>query len=480
MSIKLIGYAPDIDPITPGTLIDCSAFISSTKGMQTAPSAVSANVGGLASACLGLVTYRKVDNTSRTIAGTATKLYELSGSTWNDVSGAAYGASATVRWSFAEFGNVTLAANKSDFVQASITGAFATVSGTAPKAAFIDTVNQFVFLANVNDGTDKTDGWACSALGDYTNYAPSTITQAANGRLTDTPGPFTGLRRLGDNIVLYKRRAVYVGVYTGPPIIWSFKLSSSDTGAVNNDTIASIDYMHYYMGEDDFYFFDGSRPVPFGQPIKETVYTELDRTQLHLCKSLVDQKRNRIYFYYPRSDGGGYANRCVVYNYRTQRWGRDDRSVEATGLYVSPGITYDGLGTLYSTYDGFPLAPYESAWLSSAVETPAIVDTSHMLNTLTGTPGTGFFRLGDYGDNFTYKTVTRMQCRFTVEPTSGSLTNYHKESSGAQYTEDQTVPLTKHRFDFLRAARWHSAKVTLTGPADMIEFDYEQVPAGEE
>ena len=471
MKLPLLGYAPDADPQTPGVIADCVSFISSQRGMEAAPAPVATPLAALASTCYGIATFRKLDSSSVTVAGTATKIYLAGTASWSDVSGTAYGASTNNRWSFCQYGDVTLAANKADTIQARTGANFANVSGSAPKAAFIETVNQFIFAANVNDGADKPDGWACSALGDYTNWTPSIATQAANGRLTDTPGPITGLRRLNDSIVIYKRKAIYVGSYVGPDIIWSFQQSSADVGALNNNSIVFVDYAHYFMGENDFYIFDGTRPIPFGQPVKETVYAEIDKSSLNLCMALADYRNSRIYFYYPSVSNSGYANKCVVYNYRTKRWGRDDQTVSAAGMYVSPGMTYGDVGTYYTTYADLPNAPYGLAFSSSAVEQPAIVDNTNVVKTLTGTPGTTSFRLSDLGSDQEYVTVTRVQPRFLKPAATATLVNYYKTASGAPYTEDQSVAMQNYRFDLLRSARWHSANLTFSGTVDVEELD---------
>lgn len=481
MKISLIGYAPDIDPATPGVMVECTSFVSSLRGMQGAPSAVSVGLPALAAACVGMATFRKLDNTSVTYAGTATKLYRAGTTSWTDVSGAAsFSASALNRWSFAQFGDVTLAANKGDFIQAATTSDFAVAGASAPKAAYVETVNQFAFAANVNDGTDKPNGWYSSAIGDYTDWNASIATQSVNGRLTDTPGPITGLRRLNDNIVVYKRRGIYVGSYVGPEVVWSFQLSSADVGAVSNDAITSLEYSHYFMGEDDFYVFDGSRPISFGGPVKETVFEELDRSLLHLCASLLDWRNSRIYFYYPGTSNGGFANRCVVYNYRTQRWGRDDRSIEATGFHVSAGITYGDLGNYYSTYADLPNTVYGLAFQSAATESPVVINTSHVAQSLTGIAGTSSFRLGDIGSDTQYATVTRAQPRFLRAPTTAALMNYYKDASGDAYVEDFTTDMSDARFDFLRSARWHSGTFTFTGDVELADIEFSAVFSGSE
>jgi len=84
---KLLGFSPDLDPTTPGVVTACVNFIPYEAGMAGAPSASTpTSTPALAAACVGGVVITKLDDTRRIIAGTATKLYELSGGSWTDVS----------------------------------------------------------------------------------------------------------------------------------------------------------------------------------------------------------------------------------------------------------------------------------------------------------------------------------------------------------------------------------------------------------
>src|SRR6185503_10182594 len=181
MLIQLLGYAPDADNTVLGVLTQCAGVVPSLKGMKGAPSPAVTPLGALAATCQGAVVAVKLDGTTRLIAGTGKALYEAATSTWSDVSRAAtYTASSTARWRFAQQANVSLAANGSDTIQASSSGAFSCVSG-APIAAIIETVGSFVFGINLSTAAH---GWACSANGNYANWSVAVSTQATTGTLT--------------------------------------------------------------------------------------------------------------------------------------------------------------------------------------------------------------------------------------------------------------------------------------------------------
>lgn len=475
--INLIGYAPDQDPTTPGIITNCSALIPSMKGMKGAPSPQSTTLAALASACQGAAVLRKLDNTTRFIAGTATKLYEAGATTWSDVTrtvGGDYSPASDVRWRFAQFGNVSLAVEKNDVLQSSTTGAFANL--TAPKASIVETVNQFVFLFNTNEATfgDSPDRWWCSAIGDQTDWTPAIATQCTTGRLTSSPGIIRAGKRFGDSIIVYKDRAMYLGTYYGPPIAWAFTEVPGEVGAMCQEVVINVgtpeDPRHIFMGFEDFYSFDGSRPIPIGIGwVKEQVFGELNKQYSFASIALHDRVNSRIYFYYPVASSV-LPDKCVVYNYRTKKWGRDDRQIEIAVEYISAGVTYDDLGSLYSTYNDLPMLSYDSPFWSSGFPTPAIINTSHTVQTLNGASVGSSLTSGDMGNETDFTLLSRVRPRFLTAPTSATLTNFYRNNLGDSLTTDQTVNLSSGRFDFLRSARWHRVRMEFSGDVEIPGF----------
>jgi hypothetical protein len=146
-AIQITGFAPDVDPTTPGVWTACDGWIPTSKGMRSA------------------------------------SVTRAAGGDYN---------SGTERWRFAQVGNVTLAVNKADLPQHSNTsGRFADMADM-PKARYIATsaatAGDFVFLGATDDtavtisgGPDSDDAnrvwW--SGIGNYTEWAPSLATQAA-------------------------------------------------------------------------------------------------------------------------------------------------------------------------------------------------------------------------------------------------------------------------------------------------------------
>jgi hypothetical protein len=321
-------------------------------------------------------------------------------------------------------------------------------------------------------------------LNDYTSWSASIATQAGSDTLTTTEGPLTAGRRFGSTIVLYKRNSMYIGVNVGPPNVWEFTPIPGDAGALSQEVVVNIgtpeNPKHIFMGNDDFWIYDGSKPVRVGtNRVKNKVFTELFGSRYYACMALHKPKDGVVHFYYPSADSV-IPDKCVVYNYLTDKWGRDDLRVEAVLEYVAATVTYDGLGALYATYDDFPMLGYDPAFVGSSASQPAIFTTSHLVKTLTGPASSSSLTTGDYGDDEAFTTLTRIRPRFLTAPTTATLTNSYRNNSGDDLTADSTTDLSSGKFDVLRDARWHRIQMNFTGDWELSGFSPEWERSGRE
>lgn len=484
---KIAGFAPDYDISTPGVITGGGPFWPTLNGVGGVNSPVSAGFPALASACKGAATIRKIDDSRRTFAGTQTRLYEASGTSWNDVSSATYTGGTDNRWRFAQFGNDTIATNRADPVQVSSSGSFANLGGGPPRASIVDVCQGFVMLFDYNDGSnDYPDGWWCSALRNDASWGPSIATQAANGRLLDTPGTIRAGRALGNVMMAYKERSMYVGGYQGPPVIWDWQLVSGDVGCVGQEAIqlVIIDDVpcHIFAGFDGFYLHDGTRPRFIGNPLKKWFNDNVSATYRYRIQSLADPLRQLVIFYL--ADAAGNINFAVAYNYRADRWGNmpSITPVEAVLQYINPGITYDSLGTYYATYDNLPDISYDSPFWTSNSTIPGVFNSDHTLYSYNGTPGTGNLICGYTGDAGRFSTLTRIRPRFNLYP-SGAVQGrvYYTQNLGdtaPSVTSYQAM--SNGKIDILKSSKWCAPEFSLTGSYELTGYTLTVEPDGEE
>lgn len=268
---------------------------------------------------------------------------------------------------------------------------------------------------------------------------------------------------------------MFLGIYVGSPLVWDWREVSDSVGAPCHEVIVPITTRsggaaHIFLGFDDFYYYDGSRPIPIPNPVKKTIIDAVSKSFFYRCWALHDRVNSNIYFFFV-STASGTIDSCVVYNYRKDDWlngwGRDDRQIEAVVEYVTAGVTYDGLGALYSTYDTTIPFSYDSPYWVSGYPLPAFFDTSHKVNTLTGTPGASSFTLADVGNDDDVFTLSRARPRYLTAPSSATLQNAYKMLSGDSFTNDATTALANGKFDVLRSARWHRLTHNASGSMEI-------------
>lgn len=476
----LTGFAPDADVTTPGLVTDCSNLIPYLNGMEGAPSAVTpASTPALAAACQGAAVVTKLDDTRRIIAGTQTKLYELSGGAWSDQSRvAAYTGGTDSRWSICQFGDATLAANRADVIQRSSGTTFSDIVG-APKAEIIFSVGAFVMALNVNDGQEKPDGWACCAAFDDTSWTPSIATQATSGRLVSTAGRLTAGARLGEYAVAYKQRSIYLGRYVGSPAVWDWlQVPGGEAGCIGKEALCDIGSAHFFVGDDNIWLFDGTRPVSVADgSVREWFFSKSDPSYRYKTICTYDRQTSRVWIFYC-SSGSSSIDSALVYHVLTKKWGRAALSIQAALNFTSASATIDGLTGYSATMDGLPSASFDSQFWLSGGRALSIVSSSNQLQTLTGTSASSSFTTGSIGDDQAVSVMTRARVRCATQPTSAAGESLAGMEAGSTFSSTSTGSITGGRFDCLQAARWHRVAFNFTGPVRVTHYDIDVTPAG--
>jgi hypothetical protein len=130
MRVELTGFAPDLDPATPGVVTDCNAIVPTTYGLSAANSAVDAGYPTLATAPTSAYVGELLDGSKRTLVASSTKIYEAISGAWVDRSRVG-DYTGTNRTRFCVFGNNILSANRTQIIgQAAPGGGFSDITNS--------------------------------------------------------------------------------------------------------------------------------------------------------------------------------------------------------------------------------------------------------------------------------------------------------------------------------------------------------------
>lgn len=480
--IKLLGFMPDADPSTPGVLTDCVNCIPTDNGLEGAPAEADAVVGlaALAAQCRGSAVLTNTAGIRRHFAGTQTDMYELSGTAWVDASRTAnYTGSSENRWLFDQFGNVALATNDTEKIQWTSSGVFQDVTA-APIAEVIFTTDNFVVALNYNHTTfgDVPDGWWCSAYQDYSSWTASVTTQATQGRLIGNGGPLTAGLRLGPYAVAYKATSLFLGSYVGSPVVWQWERIPGDVGCIGPEALCDIGGAHIFVGEDNIWLFDGTRPQPLATGQARQWFYDNSAASLRF-KTIVkfDRQNNRVWIFYVSASGSALDS-ALVYHLTTQRWGRANHSIEAAVNFVTPGITWDTLSSLGATWDSLPDVPWDSQLWQAGGRALAIFNVSHHLQILGGASTGGGITTGDFGDDAQVSMLRSSRLRFIQAPTSATSTGSSKMAEGNPLMIAGSSTLADGKFDHRQSGRFHRISYTMTGPFEVTGVAPELIPQG--
>lgn len=479
----LLGFSPDVEPTTPGAMLDVQGLIPYEAGVRSAPSAVSAGVAALGAACYGSAVVRSLTGSSRFFAGTAAALFEASGTTWSSV-GSGYTLGTDDRWSFVGYGNDVLASNGSTTIQRSTGAGFSAVAG-APKAKLLVSSKGFVVAFATNDGTygDSPDRWWCSALYDVTNWTPAIATQCATARLIGGSGPINAAVRFGDDIVVYKSRAMFLMTYVGGDVVWQSSQVGFDVGCVGPEAAVDTSIGHIFVGSDNIYHFDGTRPVAIATGvIRQWWQNNSSAEYRYRTKLLWDRDNGLVWIFFPSATSTGACDDCIVFHVGTKQWGRVSMTVQAVVNYVSPPFTHDGGHALIvpgvTTYDNLPLIPFDSPFWLSQKTNPAVFGASNNIMTLTGSSGAWSFLTGDAGDETQWTYLSALRMRFASLPSVLSCTPITKATSGAVPVYGLPVNFDGAKFPLRQTSRFHAALVSGSGLAKFSQIEPELIDAG--
>lgn len=317
----MLDYRPDWDQTEPGRLRVATNILPTAAGTYTHKSnSVETGYTSLPSTCIGTAITKSTDGSLRLFAATATNIYEADtgGAVWNDESRTTGGAYSTATsWEFAQFGTVALAASYENQLQHSTSGYggnFMNLTG-APNGKHIVVNNNRVILFNTQGYTGSgQDAWAASDIGDYTVWTPSSANNAAQGRLLSS-GPITAAAALGGLLIAWKLSEMWIGTDNGPPdqITWQ-RIPGGRFGCVSKLAWVNIDAGIIFVGPNDIWFYDGSRPRSIADGVRDEFFSSATIPTGSILQH--DERTKRVIFY----RGDNEAN--WVYNYASDKWGR--------------------------------------------------------------------------------------------------------------------------------------------------------------
>ena len=492
----ITGYAPDAEPSTPGIIVDIDLMVPTLNGLRALPSDNDIGISTAPSAIRSAMSISNLADIKTVYGGSTNNLYTQTSELWNKVSSSddVYSMPAASRWVFDAFNlpgdERVLAAAPGQPIQFKSGNLFQELTN-GPRAAFIAVTAGFLMTANHEAktiGTSSTayiaapNRWYCAGINSTTSWDTSIATQATTGLLLDTPGGITGLHKLGGTFVIYKERSMYLAQYVGVPQVWRWNLIPGEgLGCPSHHAVVNIESAHIFPGLDNFYIFDGSRPRAIGtNRVSEFFLDDLHHEHKDQMIGHHDRLNSVVYWFYPSTASlAGALDKFLCYNYKSDRWGGGTKSIELIFEWVTPGVSYQDLGSFYDTYADLPTASYKKAFAANGTFKTSVIDLNHQLTTLDGTAGSSSMKTWDIGVDNISMLLSRARPRFKNAPATGSQAHIYQDvQGGAETTSNAATTLSHGSFDYVFGARWHALKHSYTGDVEVLGLDLDMTEDG--
>lgn len=332
-------------------------------------------------------------------AGTVDKLYQLDTANldWDDVSQAAttYAVPSGDAWSFVQYGDLVIAADKVDATQKfnlASPATFVDLAGTPPKSKYLGVIGDFLQALDT-ESSEREARW--SGLN-----APEQWTageQASDAQQFPDGGPIMGFAGFERGGVIFQETCIREqALALDSPLIFTMQKTVSDKGCVAPRSIVNTGDGVFYLSQLGFCQY-GLPPTRIGESrVDDFFLNDVDLAFIDQVQGIADPNRNIVAWRYKSRAhvDEDTTDRVLIYNYSRSRW--SIAHVELSWLLpvASPGYTLESLDDLGFTLDTLPFSLDSRAWASGA---PVLggFDASYRLGFFSGAPMEAMLQTGD-------------------------------------------------------------------------------------
>jgi len=411
----------------------------------------------------------KISSASTMFAGGASKLFKFDSTNrnLNDVS--KVGGYTSGAWSFAQFGDVILAANGAEKIQAWTLGtstAFADVAAAAPVAKYVTVVRDFVVGANVTSYPNRVQ-W--SDINNETNWTSGVTSQADYQDIPDG-GDIQGITGGEFGLVLLEKAIARMS-YIGSPLFFQFDTISREIGCYEPGSVCQYGNITFFLSDDGFYMCDGQRVTPIGaEKVDRWFWDDLSPAYTKFSAAVDPVKKVVIWCY--QNTNAGYS--LLVYNWQLNRWSYGATAASYISSAATAAVTLEGLDLYSASIDALTVSLDARQWLGGKLVFAGVRDAK--IVTFEGTPMSAFIETGDLTSSASLITLARPQ----IDNGSATVAVASREMLDDTISYSTAVAASDENRVALRSSgKYHRIKVVPTGNwTTMAAVDVNIVPRG--
>lgn len=303
--------------------------------------------------CTGHFYFELPDGTDYLVATFGNKIYKMDDldGTFDDITGAATITDYdTYKWQFKVYNSTLLGTNNVN-VPLKWTGSGNVATWTLPalmtRCKTLEIWNDFTFVGNVTvDGIIYPSRFYWSSPGTTETWDSADWINVNK----DDGQEIICLKALGDKLVIFKERNIYLAGYTGdtniPFVVYK---TPSHVGTIARDSVQEVSNGLIFLSYDGWYYFDGSNSVKISDKINYTVANDLASSSLQYATSIVNRSKNQ-YLCFLTEAGSSTNSMALVYDFYNKAWYKYD----GLSANVACNVYVDGEERVYfGDYSGF-------------------------------------------------------------------------------------------------------------------------------
>ena len=183
--------------------------------------------------------------------------------------------------------------------------------------------------------------------------------------LSDEPTALLKLKKLNEFCAAYKKNSLWLG-RTDVNDVFDFVCVKTGVGLISKNAVREVEAVHYFMGQNDFYSWDGATLSSIGSSVRDEVFSTIDKTQTNKFFAIHVQSQTEVWFFVVTL-GQTFPTQVWKYNYRWNIWYFDtcanltagidfqDSLADRVVLGDSSGFTYKVDGTTFND-NGVPVS----------------------------------------------------------------------------------------------------------------------------
>jgi len=400
-------YAPDQPAYanTGGATV-AKNVLPRAKGSYTPMSSLAVVTDALTARCQGAFGARDQDGNVKTFAGDATKLYELSASSWSDVSSTTYSLGTEEAWEFTQYGERVIAVGTSQAPQTYLMGsdsAFSNLGGSPPTGRHVGVIGNFVFIGNLTNAPADVQWCAIDNPTDWPTIGTADAAQKQSDKQTLPEGGWVqsivGAVGQVDGMI-FMDTSIYRVQYEGSPTVFGFYKVENARGTPCPNAVVSNGTEAFYISEDGFYRTNGTASAPIGaQRVDKWFWGEVDQSYLYRVYGAADPINKLVFWVYPENGTAtGNPSRYIAYHWNLDEWSHGEIDCEMIFRDLTQGYNLDNADGLGYTVDTAPFGPDSRAWTGGRLILSAF-DTDNKLARFTGSALAATIETGEVGGN---------------------------------------------------------------------------------